>query len=470
MASVSARALLGQCVARPDSHRVADALRMPGWTSAIAGSGLGGCVNDAGAEATFSSPSCLCLATQSHGRRVVIVADPGAGAGSNPRPRGGRRVRAVFPRIPFRVLLAGVLLKMGSYGFLRLSLPIMPDATRRFLPWALGLAVVGVIYGAMVALVQKDWKKLVAYSSVSHLGFVMLGIASFTTTAVVGSVYQMLNHGISTGALFFMVGMLYDRRHTRDIAEFGGIKAVMPWFSALFLLVCLSSIAVPGFNGFVGEFLILLGAWPFSPALVVLASLGVILAAAYILWMVQRVLYGEVTNEKNRGLADLTAREAVVLVPLVALALFMGVASPVFTRKIEPSVIALVSQVHQQIERPGVASAALAALRKVVSVAWASSSMRATVGSRASTASGSISSTTASSIFASHGTSTSCASGPRTSGIDPCRPVACASAPRPSLARASCSSSTSARIDATRSSTSSVTPGSRPRRRSAPSP
>jgi NADH-quinone oxidoreductase subunit M len=185
-------------------------------------------------------------------------------------------------------------------------------------------------------------KKLVAYSSVSHLGFVMLGIASLTTTATVGAVYQMLNHGISTGALFFMVGMLYDRRHTFAIAEYGGLKAVMPWFSSLFLLVCLSSIAVPGFNGFVGEFLILVGSWPFSRALVAVASLGVILSAAYILWMVQRVLYGEVTVEKNRTLPDLSARELVVLVPLVALALFMGVASPVFTRKIEPAVDSLV--------------------------------------------------------------------------------------------------------------------------------
>jgi NADH-quinone oxidoreductase subunit M len=258
------------------------------------------------------------------------------------------------------VILAGVLLKMGGYGFLRLAIPLFPAASREFAPLVGALAVIGIVYGALVSLVQPDMKKLVAYSSVSHLGFVMLGIASFTTTALVGSVYQMLNHGISTGALFFMVGMLYDRRHTRAISEFGGVKTVMPWFSALFLLVCLSSIAVPGFNGFVGEFLILLGSWPFDRRLVVLASLGVILAAAYILWMVQRVLYGEVTNEKNRSLPDLTAREAVILVPLVALALFMGVASPVFTRKIEPSVEALVSQVRQQIERPGEAPQALA--------------------------------------------------------------------------------------------------------------
>jgi NADH-quinone oxidoreductase subunit M len=241
------------------------------------------------------------------------------------------------------VILAGVLLKMGGYGFLRLAIPLFPDAAARFAPWIGLLAVIGIVYGALVSLVQPDLKKLVAYSSVSHLGFVMLGIAGFTTTAVVGAVYQMLNHGISTGALFLMVGMLYDRRHTREIAQFGGLKSVMPWFSAVFLMICLSSIAVPGFNGFVGEFLILLGAWPFSKALVAAAVLGVILAAAYILWMVQRVLYGEVTHEANRALPDLSLREAAVLVPLVVLALFMGVASPLFTRTIEPAASALVT-------------------------------------------------------------------------------------------------------------------------------
>ncbi|MFI5183286.1 MAG: NuoM family protein [Vicinamibacteria bacterium] len=250
------------------------------------------------------------------------------------------------------VILAGVLLKMGGYGFLRLAIPLFPTAALRFAP-AIGLlAVIGIIYGALVSLVQPDMKKLVAYSSVSHLGFVMLGIASFTSTALVGSVYQMLNHGISTGALFFMVGMLYDRRHTRLIADFGGLKSVMPWFSAVFLLVCLSSIAVPGFNGFVGEFLILMGSWGLDWRLVAAAALGVILSAGYILWMVQRVLYGEVTHEENRSLPDLSLRETVVLVPLVALALFMGVASPIFTRKIEPSVDALISHVRSHGERP----------------------------------------------------------------------------------------------------------------------
>jgi NADH-quinone oxidoreductase subunit M len=248
------------------------------------------------------------------------------------------------------VILAGVLLKMGTYGFLRLALPLFPVAAARFAPAIAILAVVGIIYGGLVSLVQPNLKKLVAYSSVAHLGFVMLGVAAMTTTGIVGAVYQMLNHGISTGALFLLVGMLYDRRHTFLIDEFGGLKTVMPWFSAVFLLVCLSSIAVPGFNGFVGEFLILLGAWraPFIPgrALVAVASIGVILAAAYILWMVQRVLYGEVTRPANAGLRDLSAREALVLTPLVVLALFMGIASPIFTRTIEPAADALVRQVR----------------------------------------------------------------------------------------------------------------------------
>ncbi|HET8644386.1 MAG TPA: NADH-quinone oxidoreductase subunit M, partial [Vicinamibacteria bacterium] len=244
------------------------------------------------------------------------------------------------------VILAGVLLKMGVYGFLRLGIPLFPDAALRFAPWIGVLAVIGIVYGALVSLVQPDLKKLVAYSSVSHLGFVMLGVAAFTTTGVVGAVYQSLNHGISTGALFLMVGMLYERRHTRAIDQFGGLKAVMPWFSALFLFVCLSSLAVPGFNGFVGEFLILLGTWSFRPWLTVVAVLGVILASGYILWMVQRVLYGEVTQPANLQLRDLTVREAAVLVPLAVLALFMGVASPLFTRTIEPTVAALIHDVR----------------------------------------------------------------------------------------------------------------------------
>jgi NADH-quinone oxidoreductase subunit M len=242
------------------------------------------------------------------------------------------------------VILAGVMLKMGGYGFLRLALPLFPDAALAFAPWIGLLAAIGIVYGALVSLVQPDMKKLVAYSSVSHLGFVMLGIAAGNSISLVGSIYQMLNHGISTGALFFMVGMLYERRHTRQISEFGGLKLVMPWFAAVLLLVTLSSIAVPGFNGFIGEFLILVGAWPFDWRLTALSSLGVILAAGYLLWMLQRVLYGEVTNPKNAGLRDLSLREAAVLVPLVVLSILMGVASPMFTRTIEPSVQRLVHE------------------------------------------------------------------------------------------------------------------------------
>ena len=256
------------------------------------------------------------------------------------------------------VLLAGVLLKMGGYGFLRLAFPLFPDAAMRFAPWIGALAAIGILYGALVSLVQPNLKKLVAYSSVSHLGFVMLGVAALTPTAVVGSVYQMINHGVSTGALFLLVGMLYERRHTFEISEYGGLRAVLPWLTAMFLLVSFSSIAVPGFNGFVGEFLILLGSWRFSPPLVVLSSLGVVLAAGYVLWMIQRVFYGEVTNPKNAALPDLSTREALVLAPFVGLALFMGVASPLFTRLIEPSAHALVRSVREQAEAARPASPA----------------------------------------------------------------------------------------------------------------
>jgi NADH-quinone oxidoreductase subunit M len=244
------------------------------------------------------------------------------------------------------VLLAGVLLKMGAYGFLRLAIPLFPVAAERFAPWIAILAVIGIVYGALVALVQPNMKKLVAYSSVSHLGFVMLGIAAFSTFSVTGAVYQMLNHGVSTGALFLLVGMLYDRRHTHEIAEFGGLKTPMPRFAAVFLLIGLASIAMPGFGGFIGEFLILVGSWPYSRALTAVAVTGVILAAAYILWLIRRVFHGEVTQPKNVVLRDLSAREMTVVVPLVILALTMGVLSPLFTRSIERSAAVLVHQVN----------------------------------------------------------------------------------------------------------------------------
>jgi NADH-quinone oxidoreductase subunit M len=233
------------------------------------------------------------------------------------------------------VILAGVLLKMGTYGLMRFNLPIFPDASREFAPLLAALAVVGIIYGALVAMVQPDLKKLVAYSSVSHLGFVVLGIFSFTEQGMQGALYQMLNHGVSTGALFIIVGMIYDRRHTRMIAEFGGLASVMPVYSALFLIVTLSSIALPLMNGFVGEFLVLVGTFtstslPYARTFAVLAALGMILSAVYMLWMYQRVVFGEVRNPENRTLKDLNGRERLVLAPIVALVLFMGVYPSLF--------------------------------------------------------------------------------------------------------------------------------------------
>jgi NADH-quinone oxidoreductase subunit M len=228
------------------------------------------------------------------------------------------------------VILAGVLLKMGTYGLMRFNLPLFPDASREWAPFICFLAVVGIIYGALVAMVQPDIKKLVAYSSVSHLGFVVLGIFSFTDKGMQGALYQMLNHGISTGALFIIVGMIYDRRHTRLIAEFGGLANVMPVYSTLFLIVTLSSIALPLLNGFVGEFLVLIGTYtstvlPQAKLYASIAALGMILSAVYMLWMYQRVIYGKVENPANLKLADLNFREKLVLAPIVVLIFVMGV-------------------------------------------------------------------------------------------------------------------------------------------------
>jgi NADH-quinone oxidoreductase subunit M len=228
------------------------------------------------------------------------------------------------------VILAGVLLKMGAYGLMRLNLPLFPQASRQYaLPIAV-LAVAGIIYGALVAMVQPDLKKLVAYSSVSHMGLVVLGIFSMTDQGLQGALYQMLNHGISTGALFMLVGMIYDRRHTRLIAEFGGLASVMPTYSALFMIVVLSSIALPMTSGFVGEFLVLVGtfnsaALPSARLLAALAATGMILSAAYMLWMYQRVIFGQIRNPENAKLGDLNLREKVLLAPIVALIFLMGV-------------------------------------------------------------------------------------------------------------------------------------------------
>jgi len=245
------------------------------------------------------------------------------------------------------VILAGVLLKMGTYGLVRFAFPLFPAAAVAFSPYLATLAVVGIVYGALVAMVQPDMKKLVAYSSVSHLGFVVLGIAAMNTQGVQGAVYQMLNHGISTGGLFLIVGMLSDRRHTRLISEYGGLKKVMPHLVAVFLIVTLSSIGLPGLNGFVGEFLILLGAFRWSPRMAAFAATGVILSATYMLWMFQRVNYGSITDEKNAALSDLTPREWTVLVPIVAMTVLMGVLPNLFLRPMEPSVERMLNQVRQ---------------------------------------------------------------------------------------------------------------------------
>jgi NADH-quinone oxidoreductase subunit M len=239
------------------------------------------------------------------------------------------------------VILAGVLLKMGTYGLIRFCLPLFPEATLELTPLISVLAVIGIIYGALVAMVQPDIKKLVAYSSVSHLGFVVLGIFALNEPGMEGAIYQMLNHGISTGALFLLVGMIYDRRHTRLINEFGGLATPLPVFSTMFLIVTLSSIGLPLLNGFVGEFLILLGAFGASRenlTLPVIATSGVILSAVYMLWMYQRVIFGEVINPKNKALRDLSLRERLILVPIVVLIVWMGVYSSPFLRRMDSSV------------------------------------------------------------------------------------------------------------------------------------
>ena len=248
------------------------------------------------------------------------------------------------------VILAGVLLKMGTYGFLRFCLPLFPQASMSWAPWIYVLSIIGIIYGAWVSTVQPDIKKLVAYSSVSHLGFVVLGLFTLTPQGLVGGLIQMVNHGLSTGALFLMVGMIYERRHTRLIADFGGLWTVIPAFSVLFLIVCLSSVGLPGLNGFVGEFLILLGAFQVDRLAAVLATSGIIFAAVYLLWMYQRVCFGEVTVEANRRLTDLTPREWTVLLPVLLFIVWIGVYPTTFTAMTEPSVQALITQVQSKVQ------------------------------------------------------------------------------------------------------------------------
>src|SRR5438445_209716 len=248
------------------------------------------------------------------------------------------------------VILAGILLKMGAYGFLRFALPFFPAValSQTVQLVIVILSLIGIIYGGLVAMVQPDFKKLIAYSSVAHLGFVMLGIWALTLQSVQGALLVMINHGISTGALFFLVGMIYERRHSRLIEAYGGIARVVPLFAAILTVVSLSSIALPGTNGFVGEFLVLLGAFRTYPVAAVIATTGVIVAAAYLLTALQRVIFNPLTSQENEKLTDLTPRELAVLVPLLVCILWVGVYPKPFLRRMEPSARALIQQV-----RPG---------------------------------------------------------------------------------------------------------------------
>lgn len=235
------------------------------------------------------------------------------------------------------VILAAVLLKMGTYGFLRFNMPLFAEAAHYFVPLFSILAVIGIVYGALVSMVQKDLKRLIAFSSVSHLGFVMLGLFTFTMPGVQGGIIQMINHGLSTGALFLIVGTIYERRHTRMISEFGGLCTPMPVFAIIFMIVTLSSIGLPGLNGFVGEFLILLGTFQVNKVYAVIAATGVIFAACYMLWMFQRVVFGKVTNDKNKDLKDLSWREIAIFAPLILFIVWIGVYPSTFLDKTKAS-------------------------------------------------------------------------------------------------------------------------------------
>jgi NADH-quinone oxidoreductase subunit M len=236
------------------------------------------------------------------------------------------------------VLLAGVLLKMGTYGLLRFNVGMFPNQAHDNAVWINVLAIIGIIYGALVALVQPNLKKLIAYSSVSHLGFVVLGIFTFTAAGTSGAVYQMLNHGVSTGALFMLAGMLYERKHTYEFKEYGGLATPMPVYATFFLIAVLSSVGLPLMNGFVGEFLVLSGAFQDKAIYGILGASGVIWGACYLLWMYQKVFYGRITHEKNKTLPDLDGREQISLWPVAVMALVMGVVSPYWMKTIDPAV------------------------------------------------------------------------------------------------------------------------------------
>jgi len=249
------------------------------------------------------------------------------------------------------VILAAVLLKMGTYGYIRFAMPLFPNAVEKFTPLIATLSVIGIIYASLVAMVQEDVKKLVAYSSVAHLGFVMLGLFSLNQMGLQGGMLQMLNHGVSTGALFLIVGFIYERRHTRLITDFGGLSKQMPIFATIFMIVTFSSIGLPGTNGFVGEFLVLLGAFESNLRWYgIIASSGVILSAVYMLWMFQRVMFGKLDNPKNQKLMDLNGREIALMLPLIFLIFFMGFYPAPFTRTMAPALDKIIQQTR--LSRP----------------------------------------------------------------------------------------------------------------------
>ena len=245
------------------------------------------------------------------------------------------------------VILAGVLLKMGTYGFLRFNLPMFPEASQHFVPMIFVLSIIAIIYGAMVCMVQPDMKRLIAYSSVSHMGFIMLGMFAFNAQGVQGSLLQMINHGLSTGGLFLIVGLIYDRRHTRQIAELGGLSKQMPIYATLFAIIMFSSMGLPGLNGFIGEFLILIGAFQVGWWWGAFAVTGIVLGAAYMLWLYQRTMFGEITKEENKTLKDLDAREIATLIPIIALCFWIGLYPAPFLRAMEVSIANVIQTVEK---------------------------------------------------------------------------------------------------------------------------
>jgi len=255
------------------------------------------------------------------------------------------------------VILAAVLLKMGTYGFIRFSLPILPDATRTFVPFIVLLSIIGIVYGALVALAQKDWKRLVAYSSVSHMAMVMLGMFALNPVGITGSIVQQLNHGISTGALFLLVGVVYERRHTREISEYGGLSKVMPVYAAVFLVMTMSSIGLPALNGFIGEFLILQGVFVASKLWAAFAASGVVLGAAYMLYLYQRTMFGKIENVKNERLLDLSVREFATFAPLLVLAVWIGLYPKPILDRLQTPVARVITRVSPQYAQGAAADA-----------------------------------------------------------------------------------------------------------------